>query len=247
MAEKSIDPFAVRRLYCYLRVADVCDAMDGIGYFDKGLMAPQVRPLWEGMKFWGVAFTVRCVPARRPMWKLETTQDIVNAHGIWFKEVGHISYGDQLREGHVIVTSTGGAGEVGFWGSANSLGMVARGAVGIVTDGYYRDADELILQKTPICARSRGRSIIPGRIEVAGVQEKVGCGGVQVRPGDMVGCDGDGVIVVPQERAAEVAVHARAVLLADMKARQKLYEQLGRERDATVDYETVEKYYAQFG
>ena len=146
----------------------------------------------------------------------------------------------------MIVTVTGGAGEVGFWGSNNSLDMVARGAVGIVTDGYCRDTDEVILQQTPICARARGRTIIPGRIEAIEVQTRVGCGGVQVRPGDMVGCDGDGIVVVPAEIAAEVAVHARAILLADMKGRRKLYEKLGMVFDETVDYEKVEAYYRQF-
>jgi len=240
------DPFELRKLYKYLRVVDVVDAMDGLGYFDIGLMWPEVRSLWEGMRFWGVAFTVRCVPANRPMWKLQTTEEIVGAHGIWFEEVGHVGYGEQIKEGHVIVTDTGGSREVGFWGSNNSLDMVSRGAVGIVTDGYCRDTDEVILQKTPICARARGRTIIPGRIEVAEVQTRIGCGGVQVRPGDMVGCDGDGIAVVPIEIAAEVAVHARAVLLADMKGRRRLYEKLGMEMDETVDFERVEAYYRQF-
>jgi regulator of RNase E activity RraA len=243
----TVDPFELCKLYRYLRVVDVVDAMDGIGYFDIGLMAPEVRPLWLGMKFWGAAFTVRCVPANRPMWKLGTTQEIVDAHGIWFKEVGSIGYGDQIRPGHVIVTDTGGAGEVGLWGSANSLGIMSRGAVGIVTDGYCRDTAEVALQKTPICARARGRTIIPGRIEIAEVQGKIGCGGVQVRPGDIVGCDDDGVIVVPLEVAGEVAKHARAILLADMRARRGLYEKLGMKPDATVDYEAVEAYYRQFG
>jgi regulator of RNase E activity RraA len=241
---QSEDPFALRPLYEPLRVVDVCDALDGIGRFTTGLMSPEVRPLWLGMKFWGVALTVRCVPAGRPMWPLDTTEDIVNAHGIWFAQVAHTGLGGLVRPGHVIVTDTGGAGEVGFWGSANSLATVAEGAVGIVTDGYCRDTAELTLQKTPICSRARGRTIIPGRIEVADVQTRIGCGGVQVRPGDIVGVDDDGVVVVAQEVAREVAVHARAILLADMRARRALYDRLGMTPDATVDYEAVERYYA---
>jgi regulator of RNase E activity RraA len=42
----------------------------------------------------------------------------------------------------------------------------------------------------------------------------------------MIGCDDDGVVVVPYEVAGEVALHARAVLLADMKARRARYERL---------------------
>jgi 4-hydroxy-4-methyl-2-oxoglutarate aldolase len=244
---KDEEALALRKLYRYLRVVDVCDAMDGIGYFDVGLMSPEIRPLWPGMKFWGVAFTIRCVPANRPMWKLDTTEEIVNAHGIWFNEVGNIGIGGMIRPGHVIVTDTGGSREVGFWGSCNSLGAVADGAVGIVTDGYCRDTAEVALQKTPICARARGRTIIPGRIEVAEAQTRIGCGGAQVRPGDLVGCDDDGIVVVTQEVAHEVAVHARAILLADMRARRALYERLGMAPDATVDFETVEAYYDGLG
>jgi regulator of RNase E activity RraA len=244
MAIDATDPFALRQLYQPLRVVDVADALDGVGYFDIGLMDPEVRPLWPGMKFWGVALTLRCVPANKPMWKLETTEDIVNAHGIWFKQVGNVGLGGRIQPGHVIVTDTGGAREVGFWGSANSLGVVADGAVGIVTDGYARDTAELTLQATPICSRKRGRTIIPGRIETVEVDVTVACGGVQVGPGDMVGCDDDGVIVVPKAVAAEVATHAKAILLADMRARRRLYERLGRQPDATVDFEAVEAYYA---
>ena len=43
--------------------------------------------------------------------------------------------------------------------------------------------------------------------------------------------------------AAEVAVHARAILLADMRARRRLYERLGMAPDATVDAEAVEEYF----
>lgn len=240
------DPFDLYKLYKYLRVVDVCDAMDGIGYFDVGLMSPEIRPLWLGIKFWGVAFTMRCVPANRPMWRLGSTEEIVNAHGIWFKEVPNPSLEGLIKPGHVIVTDTGGSGEVGYWGSNNSLGMVAAGAVGIITDGYCRDTAEIALQKTPVCARARGRTIIPGRIETVELETRIGCGGAQVRPGDIVGCDDDGVVVVPLEVAGEVALHARAILLADMRGRRGLYKRLGMTPDETVDYETVEAYYRRF-
>jgi 4-hydroxy-4-methyl-2-oxoglutarate aldolase len=241
------DPFTLRALYRSLRVADVADALDGIGYFDLTLLSPEIRPLWQGMRFWGPALTVRCVPANRPMWKLETTEEIVGAHGIWFKAMGHVRFNDLIQPGHVIVTDTGGAREVGFWGSENALNVVASGAVGVVTSGCARDTAELALQKTPLCCRARGRTIIPGRIEVAEVQGKIGCGGVQVRPGDIVGCDDDGLIVVPVEVAREVAIHARAVLLADMRARRRHYERLGMPIDETVDFDAVERYYAELG
>ena len=51
------------------------------------------------------------------------------------------------------------------------------------------------------------------------------------------------MVVVPTEVAEEVAVHARAILLADMRARRKKYEALGMKPDSSVDYEAIEQYY----
>ncbi len=175
----------------------------------------------------------------------ETIRALVDAHGVWFHEMQHVDIRGKVKAGHAIVMDAGGGPEVGFWGSNNSLGMVAAGAVGIITDGYVRDTAELTLQCTPVCARKRGRTIIPGRIEVVEVETPIACGGVQVRPGDIIGCDDDGVVVVPIEVAEEVAKHAQAVLLADMRGRRRLYEQLAMEPDETVDVETVKAYYQQ--
>lgn len=241
----SIDPFALRAHYRYLRVVDVCDALDGIGYFDFGLISRDIRPLWSGMRFAGVAFTVRAVPANRPMWPLPTTEEIVDAHNIWFNRVGIgvWRFYKQLQPGHVVVTDTGGADQVGLWGSENTLRAMQAGAVGLVTNGACRDSAELTQQRTPICTRGVGRTIIPGRIEIIETQTRIGCGGTQVRPGDMVVCDDDGLVVVPLDVAGIVATHARAVLLADIRKRQGHYRALGYGGDSSTDYDTVARYY----
>jgi regulator of RNase E activity RraA len=244
-----LDPYHLRRYFEPLRVVDVADAMDGIGYFNIGLVSQDIRPLWLGMKFWGPAVTQRCVPANKPMWKLDTTQDIVGAHGIWFDKMGHKGRGltDLVKPGSVVVTDVGSTGEVGFFGSENVLGLQAAGAVGIVTNGYCRDTAEVTMQKTPMACRARGRTIIPGRIEVVELNTTIGIGGAQVRPGDIVGCDDDGLIVVPVEIAREVALHAKAVLAADMRARGKRYEKLNMPPDASVDVDALDRYYASLG
>ena len=241
-SDAAIDPFVIREIYQPLRVCDVCDAMDGIGYFNIGLVSGDIRPLFSGIRFWGVAYTLRCVPANRPMWTLTNTQDIVDAHRIWFDEVGlgALGFRDEIRDGHVVVTDCGSAEEVGLWGSENSLATVNAGAVGIITNGQCRDTGEVELQGTPVCAKSRGRTIIPGRIEAVERQVPIGVGGAQVRPGDIVGCDADGIVVVPQEVSAEVAKHAAAILLADMRHRAQHYAAIGRQVDETIDHEAME-------
>lgn len=244
-----VDPYKIRDYFKPLRVVDVADAMDGLGYFNIGLVSQEIRPLWLGMKFWGPAVTQRCVPANKPMWKLDTTEEIVGAHGIWFDRHGHKGRGlnDLVKPGSVVVTDVGSTGEVGFFGSENVLALQAAGAVGIVTNGYCRDTGEVAMQKTPMVCRERGRTIIPGRIEVVELNATIGIGGAQVRPGDIVGCDDDGLIVVPIEIAKEVALHAKAVLIADMKARGKRYEKLNMPPDESVDVPAIDRYYASLG
>ena len=244
-----LDPYKISEYFKPLRVVDVVDAMDGIGYFNIGLVSQDIRPLWLGMKFWGPAVTQRCVPANKPMWKLDCAEDFVNAPGIWFARDGHKGRGldVHVKPGSVVVTDVGSTGEVGFFGSENVLGLQAAGAVGIVTNGYCRDTGEVTMQQTPMVCRARGRTIIPGRIEVVELQTPIGIGGAQVRPGDIVGCDDDGLIVVPIEVAREVALHAKEVLLADMRARGRRYEKLGRAPDESVDTAAIDRYYASLG
>jgi regulator of RNase E activity RraA len=81
----------------------------------------------------------------------------------------------------------------------------------------------------------RGRGIRPGRNELESVNKPVVIGGVLIRHGDIIVADGDGVIVVPRERASEVAAAAHEELRLDKAARKRLYKQLGIPFDRTVE------------
>jgi 4-hydroxy-4-methyl-2-oxoglutarate aldolase len=245
------DPNALaERFRHYLRVTDVVDGLDAVGRADITLPDPAIRPLWMGMRFWGPAVTMRVVPANQRM-RPVTREEALRQHGIWFSEreqrLGEFGQGLNLRQqvtlGSVVVTSTGGARETGYWGSENSMGMQELGAVGIVTEGNCRDTDEVILQKTPVACRGIGRPIIPGRVELVDLQVPVGCGGVLVRPGDIVGCDWDGVVVVPLEVAEDVLYFAARIAIADKKSRRGRYERLGKAPDETVDWEATAAYF----
>ena len=69
------------------------------------------------------------------------------------------------------------------------------------------------------------------------VDVPVVCAGVRVEPGDVVVADGDGVVVVPQDIAGEVARRAKLILDKDKVARRKLYERMGWKPDVTVTIE----------
>ena len=108
------------------------------------LVDTAIRPLFLGTKFWGVAVTQRAIPANKPMPVLTREQAILS-HRIWFQDVPRPggSLADFVKPGSVVVHRRPQCGEVGIWGSNNSLEMIARGAVGIVSDGYIRDTAEL--------------------------------------------------------------------------------------------------------
>jgi regulator of RNase E activity RraA len=240
-----LDPYRIaERFRHYLRVTDVTDGLDAVGRNDLTLMSDRIRPLWMGMRFFGPAVTMQVVPANRAMPFPLPKEDALRQHSIWADMGGWRGKLDEhLREGCVVVTSTGGARECGYWGSNNTMGAQAAGALGIVTDGYCRDTDEVILQRTPVACAGIGRTIIPGRVELENVQVPVACGGVFVRPGDIVGCDWDGVVVVPIEVAEDVLVFAARIAVDDKKGRRRLYEKLGKQPDETVDWESAAEYF----
>jgi regulator of RNase E activity RraA len=231
------------RIGRYLRVTDVTDGLDALGRADKCLLDPAIRPLWMGCRFWGPALTLRVIPSHRPM-PILTRKDALRQHAIWHEMGGfHVQLNDHLKPGCVLVTSTNGARETGYWGSNNSMDMQSRGVAGILTEGHARDTDEIILQKNPVACRGIGRTIIPGRVELIDVNVPVGCGGVMVRPLDIIGCDWDGVVVVPIEIAEDVMAIAARIAIDDKKARRRLYEKTGRKPDETVDWESAAEFY----
>jgi 4-hydroxy-4-methyl-2-oxoglutarate aldolase len=238
------DTYALAPKFKYFRTTDVADALDAVGRQDLTLLDERIKPLWQGIRFWGPAVTLRALPANQRMPVL-SPQDAIRSHALWFAEHGGMEIAAAVQPGCVVVTATAGCPETGIWGSNNALDMVARGAVGVLTDGYARDTDELVLQKTPIACRERGRPIIPGRVTFAGVNEPVACGGVLVRPGDIVGCDGDGALVVPAEVAEEVVTIASGILIDDARKRRQLYERLGIPFDETVAVDDMEAFYSE--
>ena len=225
-------------LYRDLRVADVSDGMDMAGLQDIGLMDPAIRPLWRDTdqfshRFAGVAVTVRYLPTNRRPAKMPP-DEFRNWEGAWYREISPEPFTQFLREGSVVVIDATDDGDTGTIGSNNILGWKLRGAVGVVTSGGARDTDEIIKENVPLYYKRPARGIRPGRNEVESVNKPIQCGGVMVRPGDVVVADGDGVIVVPREHAREVAEHAHAILEKDKQGRRNLYEKLGMPLDPSV-------------
>jgi 4-hydroxy-4-methyl-2-oxoglutarate aldolase len=223
----------ILKLYDGLRVADVRDGMDWAGLHHRGTVSREIRPLFQGPRMLGRAFTVRSRPTDKVLPHLTGEEYTEWAYSYWYKEVAIQPWSEELQPGDVVVIE-GHDLNVGEVGSNNSLGWRVKGATGVVTSGGVRDSDECIRQGLPIFARYRSQAMTQGRIEYAGAKEPVAVGDVQIRQGDIVVGDGDGVIVVPIEYAEQVAQYGRQELENDKRTRRRYYEQLGWELDDTV-------------
>ncbi|HKX61658.1 MAG TPA: RraA family protein [Verrucomicrobiae bacterium] len=222
-----------------LRVADVSDGMDAVGLHNTGLMDPEIHPLWRDTKdythrFIGIAVTARYVPTQEPTAGSRSTDDYDRWAGQWYRGRSSEPFVPLLRPGTALVIEDTAEADVGSIGSNNIMAWKVRGCVGVVTTATARDTDEIITQKVPLYFRRPGRGIRPGRNEIESVNRPIAAGGVLVKPGDVIVADGDGVIVVPREKAGAVAAYAHKILEGDKAARRGLYQKLGLPEDSSV-------------
>jgi 4-hydroxy-4-methyl-2-oxoglutarate aldolase len=229
----------ILKLFDGLRVADVSDGMDKVGLANVGLMSPEVHAAWKDVKhykhrFIGIAVTARYVPTNRGFAPAMETEAFDKWVGETYSKVTPEPFVPLLRKGSALVIDEAPDSDVGSIGSNNIMGWKLRGCVGVVTSATARDTDEIATQEVPLYFRKPGRGIRPGRNEIESVNRPIECGGVLVRPGDVIVADGDGVIVVPREVAREVAEYARTILEGDKAGRRGLYKRLGLPEDASV-------------
>ncbi len=231
---------ALLKLFEGLRVADVCDGMDAVNLPGRGLMSPEIHPLWRDTerfthRFVGIAVTARYIPTQLPHAGPMNAEDYDRWAGEWYQQRSPEPFVGLLRPGAALVIEDAPDSDVGSIGSNNILSWKLRGCVGVVTSATARDTDEIITQKIPLYFKRPGRGIRPGRNEIESVNRPVVVGGVTVMPGDVIVADGDGVIVVPRPRAEEVARYARKILDGDKAGRRGLYEKLGLPADESVN------------
>lgn len=195
----------ILKMYEDLRVADISDGMDGAGLQDVGTIHQEIRPLWRDTgdfthRIVGIAVTARYVPTNKREGVLD--QKKINQY---YADVTGEQFMQALFPGSILVIDATDDGESRSIGSNNIMAWKRLGMVGLVTSGGLADSDEIIAQRVPAYHRRFARGVRPGRNELESVNRPVTVGGALVRPGDVVACDGDGCIVVPRERAEEVA------------------------------------------
>lgn len=148
-----------------------------------GMMDPAIRAVYPEARVCGRALTVFC-----------HVGDNLMIH----KAVS------MARPGDVLVVNIRSDVNSGAWGEILTTAAEARGIAGLVIDGCVRDAEATRAHNFPIF--SRGLAVGATMKKNLGlINHPITCGNITVCPGDLVVADIDGVVIVPKNRAAEVA------------------------------------------
>lgn len=138
--------------------------------------------------------------------------------GDWWAVVKAI---DTIKEGDILVASVTGGSDKAVMGELLAHSAKIRGASAIVIDGYVRDVPELKELGIPIYARdyvsNAGNPEAHGKIDV-----KIMINGTVVMPGDIIVCDGSGVVCVPLKKFDEVIEKAKGVVKKEDGIRKRI-------------------------
>ncbi len=129
----------------------------------------------------------------------------------------------EAQEGEILVLTMPEARPVALVGDLLATQARERGVAALLIDASIRDVEELREMGLPIWARwvrvrGAGKDV-PGTIG-----EPVEVGGAQIRQGDVVVLDADGVAVVEQERVEEVLAASRERAERERMKRAKLQQ-----------------------
>lgn len=183
-----------------LPVAVISDVMDGMGL--PNAVMDGVRQL-AGKTIVGRARTVERAPAPSNA----AQADIAPELGMGTQQVI-----DNGKPGDIVVIAAQGNGGSAMWGGNMGTRAQQVGIVGMVTDGVLRDLNEMDALGLSIYAAGQSPRQAFKRMITRAIDKPIICGGVYVRPNDIIVADGDGVVVVPPAKAVEIAERSRAVI-----------------------------------
>ena len=162
----------------------------------RGTVDGRVAALSPSMRLAGPAFTIEVRPGDNLMVHAAMTM---------------------AKPGDVLVIDGKGDRSCALMGSIMINACRKLGLAGVVIDAAVRDTEELRELGFPVYAVGSNPNgptkNVPGRINWP-----ISCGGIAVRPGDLVVGDADGVVVVEREKAASLLGPA-AKKVADERAR----------------------------
>ena len=172
-----------------LPTATISDALDRLTL--PGAL-PGIAPLFDGQRACGRAYTV--------------SYESVDGNG---GTVG--DFLDDVPAGAVIVIDNQGRTDCTVWGGIMTRAAAARGIAATVIHGVCRDVAEVSVTGYPMWSVGRFMRTGKDRVCLAAVQRPLTIDTVTIHADDVVCADADGVVVVPADRADEVADTAERI------------------------------------
>jgi regulator of RNase E activity RraA len=197
MSTPPLDPTTAGRLR-EVGTATLATVLFMHGYRSRVVRSTRrLRP--GGRRMVGVARTLRYVAMREDLdtlalWKLPTNPQRRIA--------------DEIEPGEVLVIEAREDASCGTMGGMLIARMMVRGAAGVVSDGPFRDGPFIAALELPSYANGMNANTNLIAHHPEDLDVTITCGGVQVRPGDVVVGDDESVVVVPRGIADVVAREA---------------------------------------
>ncbi|MCA9170286.1 MAG: RraA family protein [Planctomycetales bacterium] len=129
---------------------------------------------------------------------------------------------DSCQPDDVLICAAGGSLHSALWGELLTTAARNTGCVGAVVDGGVRDVARI--RKMEFSLFARGTSVYDSlnRQRVIDLDVDVEIAGVRFCPGDLVFCDVDGIVVVPQKLEDEVIRRAWEKSQTENRIRQAI-------------------------
>jgi regulator of RNase E activity RraA len=147
----------------------------------------------------GEAFTLRYMPAREDLNKLDVFRDRSHPQR---KAI------EDCPPGAVLVMDSRKDARAASAGAILVTRLMQRGVAGVVTDGGFRDSVEIGKLGFPAYHHRPSAPTNLTLHQAIEINGPIGCGDAPVFPGDVILGDGDGVIVIPAHLADEIANEA---------------------------------------
>jgi regulator of RNase E activity RraA len=147
----------------------------------------------------GEAFTLRYMPAREDLNKIDVFRDRAHPQRKAIEE---------CPPGAVLVMDSRKDARAASAGAILVTRLMKRGCAGVVTDGGFRDAAEIARLGFPAFHHRPSAPTNLTLHQAIEINVPIGCGDAPVFPGDVVVGDNDGVIIIPAHIADEIATEA---------------------------------------
>ncbi|VDB98106.1 unnamed protein product [Peniophora sp. CBMAI 1063] len=198
---------------------ELSDALIKLGHLSGGHI-PDLHPISTSpttKRLCGPAFTVKMV--------LATNKDAPKLQG---------HFVDMIESGCVAFVAAPASAQNAVWGGLMTLGAQSRNCLGTIVHGRIRDTSEHIAASYPLYALGTSTVGQSPHTRASEVQVPLvvnsgegGLPGVEVRPGDILVADEDGVVCVPREVEGKVEELARKGRKVDERCAEDIRRGVG--------------------